>query len=99
LFAVRFLHCRRHSGEAYKRPAPPASREERWTLHGIAGYGIDRVEEHLREIVYWVDDLFAQAPARPGRWEYEIDYDAPHEMFVGRKVLLSRQNGMDIALN
>jgi hypothetical protein len=59
-------------------------------------------DKHARETVDWVDGLFAETPARPGRWEYdldftgrggcldryEVDYDPAHETFTGRKVLL-----------
>lgn len=57
-------------------------------------------EGHETKLLSWCDYLFSEKPASPGHWKYEIDYrgrggsfgkyeiryDAPYEMFVGKLV-------------
>jgi hypothetical protein len=52
------------------------------------------------KLLSWCDYLFSEKPTSPGHWKYEIDYggrggslgkyeiryDAPYEMFVGKLV-------------
>jgi hypothetical protein len=57
-------------------------------------------EGHETKLLSWCDYLFSEKPTSPGHWKYEIDYrgrggslgkyeiryDAPYEMFVGKLV-------------